>query len=150
MINNILKKIFGKSDQSKKNKNTNNIAFELHQKSAKFLQFLGEKSRLASEEFFVIKEKCKDLRQTNYNLGLKHIEKGNLFDAIFRFYLIKKFWPDFFDAYYQLAYCLLLNDKPQKAEKILQELLAKKPDYDQKAYDLLERITSLKQTSQDV
>ena len=87
-----------------------------------------------------VKTKVSNLLETNYNLGLKHLEKGNISDAIFRFRFIKKFWPEHFDAYYQLAYSLTLNKRPFEAKKILTELLVKKPDYDPKAQDLLDKI----------
>jgi len=103
--------------------------------------FLSNKTTDAKNEFFSIREKCKNLRQTNYNLGLKHLEKGNLSDAIFRFRFIKKFWPDYYEAYYQLAYCFILNKKPRKAKFVLQELLIRQPNYDdtheQKTGDLM-------------
>ena len=78
--------------------------------------------------------------ETNYSLGLKHLDKGNVSDAIFRFRFVKRFWPECFDAHYQLAYALTLNKRPFEARKILTELLKKKPDYNIKAQELLDKI----------
>ncbi len=143
MISKILKKFFSKSEE--KESAGGKFALKLREKSAAFIDFFGKKAEFIKDEFFIIKSKCKNLRQTNYLLGLKHIENGHLTDAIFRFRFIKKFWPDLFDAYYQLAYCLALDNQPQKAREVLQELLAKNPNYDQKARDLLERIDKILQ-----
>ncbi len=148
MIKNLFKKIFGESEE--KESGGTKLAIALKEKSEKFSNFLSEQMEVAKKEFFTIKEKCKDLRQTNYNLGIFHLEKGNLSEAIFRFRLTKKFWPDHFDTYYQLAYCLTLKKKNEEAKKVLQELLEKKPDYDKKARELLEHLKNLDQTGSNV
>lgn len=110
------------------------------EKSEKFFNIAKETFEKAHNEIFVIRGKLQNLRQVNYDLGMKHLENGHLKDAIFRFRFIKKFWPDHFDAYYQLAYCLALRKKPQEAKIIIEELLSKKPDYSSKAQDLLQHI----------
>lgn len=140
MFGGIVKRIFGKSDE--KESGAEKMATSLRAKSEKLTQFLGDKFQLVQEEIASLKEKSQNLRETNYNLGLKHLENGRLTDAIFRFRLIKKFWPDLFDAHYQLAYCLVLDDKLDEAKNVLEELLSKNPSYDQKAYDLLESLSS--------
>ena len=89
-----------------------------------------------------IKEKSKNLVETNYNLGISHLEKGNLSDASFRFFIMTKFWPKFYEAHYQLAYIAMLRDKPYKAKKILDNLIAKNAELDPKFYELLEKINS--------
>lgn len=140
MIGRIFKKLIGKSEE--KETFGGKLAINLREKSARLTEFLGDKLEVAQSEFSVIKQKCKNLRETNYDLGLKHLENGNLTDAIFRFRFIKKFWPDLYDAYYQLSYCLVLNNELKKAKEILEELLIKKPDYDEKAHTLLNQINS--------
>lgn len=142
MIGDIFKKIFGiKNNQGEISDGEQaSKTSGLGKKITKLTEFYDEKTELVKNEFFSIKNKCKNLRETNYALGLKHLQNGNLSEAIFRFRFIKKFWPDLFDAHYQLAYCLALKNKSAEAKKILEELLRKKPDYDQKAKELLERI----------
>jgi len=142
MIGKILKKLVGKSDDTNNSDKTasGSLISSLHEKSDKLVNFIGEKIQQANQEFFTIKDRISNLRETNYKLGLKHLENGNITDAIFRFRFINKFWPDLLDSQYQLAYCLTLNNKPIEAKLILQKLLAHHPDYDQKAYDLLEHI----------
>ena len=146
MIRFLFSKITGKKDPKAPESTGTKLAVTLRQNSEKFTGFLGEKFELAQEEYSSIKEKCKDLRSTNYNLGMKHMENGNLPEAIFRFKIIKKFWPDNYDAYYQLAYCLTLQEKFLEARKVLEELLGKKPDFNSVASELL---TCLNQINSD-
>lgn len=138
MIKKIFKKLLGKSD--KKETVSDSIAKGIQEKSAKFAGFMERKFQQVYEEFFTIKNRLQNLRETNYKLGLKHLENGNLKDAIFRFRFINKFWPDLLDAYYQLAYCLVLDNKPVEAKSVLQKLLNENPDFDPKAFDLLQHI----------
>jgi tetratricopeptide (TPR) repeat protein len=142
MIGNIFKKLLGKS--TAENSGTK-LADKFKDKSEKFAKFLGEKSQFLQQEFQSIKSKCNNLKETNYQLGMKHLEDGNLTDAIFRFRFIKKFWPELLEGQYQLAYCLILDKKPWEAKKVLQELLAKNPDYD-KAKELLDEINDAAKT----
>ena len=146
MIGNILKKLVGKSDKKPKEEpKRENLAENLRKKSEELTQFLGDKIESVREEYFSIREKTKNLRQTNYDLGIKHLENGHIDEAIIRFKIIRKFWPDVVDAQYQLAYCLALKEKFKEAKKVLDQLLSKNPDYDQKAHDLLDHINSLEE-----
>lgn len=138
MIGKIFKKLLGLSE--KKNDGESSLADALRDKSKKFVGFIGQKVQNFNEEFFSFKNRIQNLRETNYKLGMKHLENGNITDAIFRFRFINKFWPDLIDAQYQLAYCLTLDNKPHEAKVILKQLLAHHPDYDRKAADLLEHI----------
>ncbi len=146
MIGNILKKLVGKSDKKPKEKpKSEKLAENLRKKSEELTRFLGDKMELVQEEYFSIREKTKNLRQTNYDLGMKHLENGHIDEAIIRFKIICKFWPDVVDAQYQLAYCLVLKEKFKEAKKVLDQLLSKNPDYNQKAHDLLGQINSLEE-----
>lgn len=143
MIKFLFRKITGKKDPKDPQSSGAKLAVKLRENSEKLTGFLGEKFELAQEEYSSIKEKCKDLRSTNYNLGMRHMENGNLPEAIFRFKIIKKFWPDNYDAYYQLAYCLTLQEKFLEARKVLEELLSKKPDFNPVASELLVRLNQI-------
>jgi len=142
MIGKIFKKLIGKSDAKTEAKKDGPAALAkgLREKTGKFVNFIGNKIQQANQEFFTIKDRISNLRETNYKLGLKHLENGNITDAIFRFRFINKVWPDLLDAQYQLAYCLTLNNKPLEAKLVLKKLLSHHPDYDPKAYDLLDHI----------
>ena len=147
MIGNILKKLVGKSDKKLKEASKGEkLAENLRKKSEEFTQFLGDKMESVREEYFSIREKTKNLRQTNYDLGIKHLENGHVDEAIIRFKIIRRFWPDVIDAQYQIAYCLVLKEKFKEAKKVLDELLNKNPDYDQKAHDLLDHINSMEES----
>jgi thioredoxin-like negative regulator of GroEL len=58
--------------------------------------------------------------------------------------LLKKFWPENYEAYYQLAYCLILEEKFDKAEEIITELLQKNSDYEDRVMVLLSSIDNAK------
>ncbi|MBP7710520.1 MAG: tetratricopeptide repeat protein [Rickettsiales bacterium] len=142
MFDNITK-LLGKAEPKeieKKKSLISGFAVGLHEKSEQFSKFLGSSLNEASKEYFTIKEKCKDLHYTNFDLASRHLEKGNLSEAIFRFRFVKKFWPNDFDAYYQLAYCLVLKNKPEKAKEVLEELLKLNPNYNPIAKELLEHL----------
>jgi TolA-binding protein len=140
----MLKFIFKKSAQDIKKENKMlKVANNIKENSEKLASFIDQRIGLAQQEFVTIKEKTKDLRSTNYDLGLKHLENGHLKEASMRFFLMTKFWPDFYDAYYQLAYCLVLRGKIIKAQNTLIELLEKKPDFNPLANELLDYINDL-------
>ncbi len=141
MIVKIFKKILGRPDA--KEAKESKISVNLHEKASKVQKFLEDRFEFANEEFYVIKKKLEDLRETNYNQGLKYLERGDIRDAIFRFRIVRKFWPDLLDAHYHLAYALMLNNKPDKAKVILQGLLLDHPDYDPKARELLNKIENI-------
>jgi hypothetical protein len=88
-------------------------------------------------EYRIVKEKFQDLSKTNYDLGIRHLEEGNIKEAIFRFKITKKFWPHNYDAYYQLIYCLILDNEFEDAQKVIDELLIKNPGYKEKIDQLL-------------
>lgn len=140
MIGKLIKKFLGKSDKDSKPSGVASFAASIKDRSNRFLGFLGQKYEDAFGEFLSIREKMNNLQETNYKLGLKHIEKGNIGEAIFRFRFMKKFWPNYFDAYYQLAYCFVLDGRGYRAKRVLEELLVKKPDYDPRAKELLDQI----------
>lgn len=151
MIGGIFKKIFGgkKSNEkeSKPDSTGTKMASSLKKKSQELSEFFSSTAQQVQNEFFIIKEKCSDLANTNYKLGLKHLENGNLSEAIFRFRFVKKFWPNHYDSYHQLAYCLVLDNKSAEAKKILEELIVKNPNCDQSSKDLLARLNQVASSS---
>jgi tetratricopeptide (TPR) repeat protein len=134
----IIKKVFVK----KLKKET--LVLEPIKKKVKFTDQIDKIALFFSKKFndFIhesktIQFKLKNLAETNYQLGLRHLQAGHLSDAIFRFKFIKKFWPDNYDAYYQLAYSLLLKKRNNEAKEVLEELIKKDPSYASKAEALL-------------
>jgi tetratricopeptide (TPR) repeat protein len=116
------------------------LGLSLREKSKELPALVRDKFDLVQKEILLIREKFKNLRETNYDLGLKHLENGRLVDAILRFRIIKIIWPEFLDAHYQLAYCLALKNKFKPAEIILEKLLEKDPDNNYGARELLNHI----------
>lgn len=98
----------------------------------KFSNFIDHLFSFVVVEYRIIKEKMQDLSKTNYDLGVKHLENGNLKEAIFRFKITKRFWPHNYDAYYELIYCLILENEFDEAQKVIDDLLKKCPSYKEK------------------
>ncbi len=142
MFGKTIKKIFFKNKKVEEKPNkTAELATVLRQKSQELSQEILTKAQEFKEEILVMREKCKNLLETNYQLGLKHIDNGNISEAIFRFRFINKFWPEHQDSYYQLAYCLVLKRQIIKAKVVLEILLTKNPNH-KPAQELLDLIES--------
>ena len=140
MIKFLIDKALGKKSENEKK--SDKIASKIKNNVKSFSGFLSEKTDLAVKEYASIKEKSKNLVETNYKLGISHLEKGNLNDARLRFFIMTKFWPKFYEAHYQLAYILILKDKPLKAKKVLEEVIAKNAELDPKFQELLNEINA--------
>ena len=129
-----LKKIAG--FEKHENPITNNESKS--QKIDRFFHKISSFISILINDFHIIREKSKNLSKTNYELGLKHLNKGNINEAIFRFRLTKKFFPENYDAYYQLFYCYIIQKEYEKAREISSELLEKAPHYQDKVSKDLE------------
>jgi hypothetical protein len=140
MIKFLIDKALGKKSENEKK--SDKIASKIKNNVKSFSGFLSEKTDLAVKEYASIKEKSKNLVETNYKLGISHLEKGNLNDARLRFFIMTKFWPKFYEAHYQLAYILILKEKPLKAKKVLEEVIAKNAELDPKFQELLNEINA--------
>ena len=144
MLKFLFRKIIGK-EEDKDPGRAEKIATEIQDKSEKLFDLFSQKVSKSIEEVSVIREKSKDLEETNFKLGRFHLEKGNLREASFRFYLMTKFYPNNIDAQYELAYCYALREKYTKSQKTLKNLLKKQPNYDERAQRLLEHVNKLQQ-----
>ena len=113
-------------------------------RSNRFSNIINQGLASIKNEIEIIKYKSKDLKETNYNLALTHIKKGNYGEAAFRFWLMTKFWPDFYEAYYKRAYCLYLNNKIKKAKIELQDFIKKDTPYRNSAILLLSKISNIR------
>jgi len=139
----MLKFLFKKKalDELKEKRSIKNRALETGSGMSNFFQNLIAK---AKEEFEIIKEKSKNLLQTNFELGLKHLSEGNLSDARLRFAIMIRFWPKFSESYYQKAYIELLQNQPLKALKTLEKFFRLKTDnIDPKFFELKLQIEDL-------
>jgi tetratricopeptide (TPR) repeat protein len=143
-----IKKIIGFDKKASNPLGDESVKDSLINKVQQVPTFVSKKIDEAVTEYGIIREKMKDLSATNYNLGMKHLENGRTSEAIFRFKMIKKFWPENYEAYYQLAYCLILVEKFDKAEEVIVELLQKNPDYETKVMTLLSSIDNAKKKAE--
>ena len=122
---------------SLKNRKKPDSLKKVDERVEKFYQFLGDKIDLAKDEYQIIKEKSKNLKDTNYNLALHHVEKGNIGEALFRLKILLKFWPGHVEAIYLKAHCLAHKKKFIKAKQVLENLIQNYPDQYQEKFDLL-------------
>lgn len=83
-----------------------------------------------------IASKSRDLGKTNFELGLFHLDQGNLNDAIMRFIFTTKLKKDFAPAHYHLARCYLIKGAYAKAETELKEALFIDPSFTMAKYRL--------------
>lgn len=94
------------------------------------LRVFGEKkARTFLQDVYIMREKSKDIAKTNYELGLMHMQKGNLYDAVLRFRITLWVKPDFAPAYYNLGRVLLMQGRGDKAQEAFAKALALQPDY---------------------
>jgi hypothetical protein len=140
MIKFLINKALGK--KSEEEQKSEKFTAKIKDNVKSFSGFLSEKTDLALKEYASIKEKSKNLVETNYKLGIHHLEKGNLNDASLRFFIMTKFWPQFYEAHYQLAYILILKEKPLKAKKVLENIISKNAELDPKFQELLNEINA--------
>ena len=76
-----------------------------------------------------LKAKSKDLKKTNYELGLHHFNLGNINDAIFRFKLLKKFGYQNEDLEYFLGRCYFEKNKFERAKVCFEKYSNKKAKF---------------------
>lgn len=141
MIKKLILKAFGR--KSKEEIKTEQFVDKFKAGTKNLIELLCNKLSQAKNEIKIIREKTKNLLETNYKLGLYHFEKGNLDDAILRFSIIMKFWPNFYEAYYQKAYIQMVKGKALEAKKTMNKLMSKNPsNLDPKFQILNEQIDS--------
>ena len=90
----------------------------------------------SKEQFFIMLQKCQDLAHTNYELGIYHINNGNMSDAKLRFMMVTKLKPELALAHYHLARCHMFNLEFEKAKQELETALTLDPKLEVAAYRL--------------
>jgi lipopolysaccharide biosynthesis regulator YciM len=135
MLKNIFSKLFRKKAKQEKKSNLNNSG--LFGNIKKLNNFFSHQFQEAIDELKLTKERFGDLTDSNYEIALNHMEKGNVNDAIFRFKFIIRFLENSDMARYGLAYCYVLKNKFDKAEKILHDLEKNSGEFQFKAKELL-------------
>lgn len=85
-----------------------------------FVGFVVKKFKKFKTDCIEVKKKLKDLRTTNMNLAMLHMDNNNISDAIFRFKLINIFFDKGnFKSYYNLARCYFIKGDLDKSLKCL-------------------------------
>lgn len=118
----------------------------VREKFNRLVPYIKEKSQRFIEECHIAREKLKDLPATNYELGLKHMKKGNISDAILRFRIVAFLKPEFAPAYYNLGRCYAFNGKNDLAKKNFEKALELDSNLNDAKYQLakLQQPESLK------
>lgn len=80
------------------------------------------------------KHKLANIVDTNYQLGLFHLNANNINDAEFRFRFVLYFDPEHYEAAYHLSKCLIAKKKIRSAEKKLKRALEIKKDFEEAKY----------------
>jgi SAM-dependent methyltransferase len=91
----------------------------------KYLQslviFLSSRFFASARWFIVAREKMQDLRATNLELGIFHLQNGNVEDAIFRFKLVDKlFSPHDPKAKFMLGWCYIIKQRFTNAKSFFE------------------------------
>lgn len=92
------------------------------------LNLIEDKVSNALSESQIVREKLKDLQKTNYDLAIEHLRNGNIKEAIFRFKIVRKFWPQNYAAHLDLIYCYLILDEEENANDAIDYLLYLEPE----------------------
>src|SRR5690606_24084006 len=82
-------------------------------------------------------DKFTDIVNNNFDLGRKHLQLGNLGDALFRFKFVLWMEPKHADALYSLGRVYMMEGRTAQARQVLQKSLALKPGNEDAAYMLL-------------
>jgi outer membrane protein assembly factor BamD (BamD/ComL family) len=122
----------------KKILNINNKDKKSKSKIDSSLDFIFGKLGKIINESKLIREKLQDLEKTNYDLGLKHIEKGNFKEALFRFKIVRKYWPKNYEAHLKLIYCCYLINNEEYAQKASKYLISLNPNFESKIFETKE------------
>lgn len=81
--------------------------------------------------------KMQDIARNNYELGVQHLELGNIPDAILRLNLVVRWLePGHADAWYRLGCAYLAADKKEQARQALKKALQLKKSWPEASYML--------------
>lgn len=115
--------------------------FDFNASKEKIAIYFKEQLKDLIDKYKSSSVKLQDIPGTNYNLGLYHMQRGNLGDAIMRFKMVNYLKPDNIDSFYNLGRCLMLNGESEKAKEALQKVLEKNKEHVEARY-LINKIDS--------
>ncbi len=107
---------------SEYNRENTSIKDKISSSMQKISQEVSVSIKNTLDDLSLMHQKSKNLLQTNFELGLHHLNKGNIKEAHFRFFIISKFWPKFENGLYYYAYILTLKQKYSKAQIIIDKI----------------------------
>ena len=81
-------------------------------------------------------QKFKDIVGNNYQLGLDHLNRGNLQDAVFRFKFVLWLSPNYKESWYNLGCALLASGKHAAAKEALTKAIKQNPAHNETRYML--------------
>ena len=106
----------------------------------KISQEVSASVKTTISDLSLMHQKSKNLLQTNFELGLHHLNNGNIKEAHFRFFLISKFWPKFESGLYYYAYILTIQQKYQKAKSVIEKIFLLNNNPNQEVFELKNNI----------
>jgi hypothetical protein len=135
---------FGKNNktlQDYKNKESN-LIYSFKKSVDKASDGASKCIKSATDNFSQMREKSKNLLQTNLDLGLKHLNAGNISEAHFRFFIVTKLWPKCEDGLYYYANTLFLKQNYAKASFVIAKIFQLNSQPNQQVIDLQAKIKS--------
>ena len=90
---------------------------------SKVSKHFKEKANLFFKECKTARFKLRDIPGTNYDLGLLHMKRGNISDAIMRFRMVIFLSPKKVDSYYNLGRCLIMSGDNDNAKTQFEKAL---------------------------
>jgi tetratricopeptide (TPR) repeat protein len=104
------------------NKNNISLKDKISTSVQKITQDVSVSMKSTISDLSLMHQKSKNLLNTNFELGIFHLNKGNIKEAHFRFFLMSKIWPKFELGLYYYAYVLTLQKKYQKAQIVINKI----------------------------
>lgn len=126
-----LKSPFSKSDKLEKTKESRGFIKRIADRISGMFSFLKTSKESVMSFIEESRARISNLEKSNYDVGIFHLEHGHIWDAECRFKFLNKFWPNYKDGKYYLAYCFVLNGKNKKAKPLLEEFLKEKPNHNE-------------------
>lgn len=110
--------------------------FKIDGEQVGFLQYIKYLLNRFTLESKVIREKLKNIPKTNFELGLRHLQRGNLSDAIMRFKMVTFLVPDHKEAFYYLGCALIRDESYEQAQEAFEKTLEIDPGFTEAGYML--------------
>jgi len=126
---NFFSKLFLKKDKQQKSEKPQGFLKRWSSRMEMFSSFIKKNIKKTKSTITESRSRLSNLEKSNYDIGRYHLRRGHIWDATFRFKLMNKFWPEYKDAKYYLAYCLAIKGKYEDAKKFINEFLGSNPNH---------------------